>query len=53
MPCATDVFRYASWVDDQGMFSMSTAADRVFLHPLRRISGEPCPGMLPSVGDVR
>ncbi len=25
--------------------------DRVSLHPLRRISGEPCPGMLPSMGD--
>ena len=44
------VFRYASWYDDQGGFHMSTAADRVSLHPLRRISGEPCPGMLGSVG---
>ncbi len=44
------VFRYASWVDDQGRFSMSTAADRVSLHPLRRVSGEACPGMLESVG---
>lgn len=47
------VFRYASWENDQGGFAMSTAADRVSLHPLRRVSGEPCPGMLPSVGDVR
>ena len=30
----------------------STAADRISLHPLRRIGGEPCPGMLPSVEDV-
>ena len=29
--------------------SISTAADRISLHPLRRISGEPCPGMLESV----
>ena len=29
--------------------SISTAADRITLHPLRRISGEPCPGMLESV----
>ena len=43
------VFRYASWENDRGGFTMSTAADRVSLHPLRRISGEPCPGMLPSV----
>lgn len=44
------VFHYASWENDQGGFSMSSAADRVSLHPLRRISGEPCPGMLESVG---
>ena len=25
-------------------------ANKVALHPLRRVSGEPCPGMLPSVG---
>lgn len=43
------VFRYASWGDDQGRFTMSTTANRVSLHPLRRVSGEPCPGMLPSV----
>jgi len=47
------VFHYASWEDDQGGFTMSTAADRVSLHPLRRVSGEPCPGMLPSVEDGR
>ena len=29
--------------------TISTAANRVSLHPLRRVSGEPCPGMLPSV----
>ena len=28
---------------------MSGVNNRVSLHPLRRISGEPCPGMLPSV----
>lgn len=43
------VFHYASWEDDQGGFYMSTAADRVSLHPLRRISGEPCRGILESV----
>lgn len=43
------VFRYASWEDDQGGFHMSTSANRVSLHPLRRVSGEPCPGMLPAV----
>ena len=32
--------------------AVSTAADRISLHPLRRISGEPCAGMLPSVDDV-
>ena len=33
--------------------SVSTAADRVSLHPLRRVSGGPCPGMLPSLLTVR
>ena len=46
------VFRYASWEREDGSFSVSTAADRISLHPLRRVSGEPCPGMLPSVDDV-
>ena len=31
--------------------SVSSAANRISLHPLRRVSGEPCPGMLPSVND--
>ena len=43
------VFRYASWIDDQGARFTSSTADRVSLHPLRRVSGGPCPGMLPSV----
>ncbi len=43
------VFRYASWEDEQGRLHTSTAADRVSLHPLRRVSGEPCTGMLESV----
>ncbi len=30
---------------------LSGVNNRVSLHPLRRISGEPCPGMLPTVGD--
>ena len=47
------VFYYASWENDRGGFTMSSAADRVSLHPLRRVSGEPCPGMLPSLDDVR
>ena len=29
--------------------TISTTANRVSIHPLRRISGEPCPGMLESV----
>ena len=31
--------------------SVSTTAERISLPPLRRVSGEPCPGMLPSVDD--
>ena len=46
------VFRNAAWGDDQGRFTLSSTANRVSLHPLRRVSGEPCPGMLPSVEDV-
>ncbi|MYG81053.1 MAG: hypothetical protein F4187_04485 [Gemmatimonadetes bacterium] len=46
------VFRNAAWGDDQGRFTLSSAANRVSLHPLRRVSGEPCPGMLPSVEEV-
>ncbi len=42
-------FRNVAWGDDQGSFTLSSTANRVSLHPLRRISGEPCPGMLPSV----
>jgi len=47
------VFRNIAWGDDQGRFTLSSAANRVSLHPLRRVSGEPCPGMLPSVEDGR
>ena len=43
------VFRNVAWGDDQGRFTLSSNANRVSLHPLRRVSGEPCPGMLPSV----
>lgn len=43
------VFRNIAWGDDQGRFTLSSTANRVSLHPLRRVSGEPCPGMLPSV----
>ena len=32
-------------------FTTYSAANRISLHPLRRVSGEPCPGMLPSVDD--
>ena len=46
------VFRYSSWERAPGSFTISTAADRISLHPLRRISGEACPGMLPSVEGV-
>ena len=42
------VFRYATWKEGN-TYNVSTAADRVSLHPLRRVSGKPCPGMLPSV----
>ena len=31
---------------------LSGVNNRVSLHPLRRISGEPCPGMLPSLDEV-
>ena len=44
------VFQNVAWENDQS-FKLSTAANRVSLHPLRRVSGAPCPGMLPSVGD--
>ena len=54
------VFHYAIWEHELppgidlpdgavAPISISTAADKVTLHPLRRVSGEPCPGMLPSV----
>ena len=46
------VFRYDFGPTDQGGIYISQAANRVSLHPLRRISGEPCPGMLPSLDDV-
>ncbi len=57
------VFHYAVWERElppgidlpagatASSISVSTAAERVTLHPLRRVSGEPCPGMLPSVGE--
>ena len=44
------IFRNVAWGDDRGRATLSSAANRVSLHPLRRVSGEPCPGMLPSVG---
>ena len=43
------VFHSPNWEDDQGRLHTSAAANRVSLHPLRRVGGEPCPGMLPSV----
>ena len=43
------VFRNVAWGDDRGKFTLSSTANRVSLHPLRRVSGDPCPGMLPSV----
>ncbi len=57
------VFHYATWETElppgfelpagaEAPMTISTAADRISLHPLRRLSGEPCPGMLPSVEDV-
>lgn len=60
------VFHYAIWEEDlppeiarrlpAGVRPVSThrstAANRISLHPLRRVSGEPCPGMLPAVEDV-
>ena len=33
----------------QTFIHVDDSANGVFLHPLRRVSGEPCPGMLPSV----
>ena len=46
------VFGYDSGSTDQGGSFISQAANRVSLHPLRRVSGVPCPGMLPSVDGV-
>ena len=49
------VFWYDTGTTVQGnrtTFTTYSAANRVSLHPLRRVSGEPCPGMLPSVEDV-
>ncbi len=49
------VFWYDRGTTVQGnttTFTTYSAANRVSLHPLRRVRGEPCPGMLPSVEDV-
>lgn len=46
------VFEYATGSKDGGGSYISQQANRVVLRPLRRISGEPCPGMLPSVDGV-
>jgi len=46
------VFWYDKGTTVQGnrtTFTTYSAANRVSLHPLRRVSGEPCPGMLPTV----
>ena len=48
------VFRYdtgSSVQRNRITITTYSEANGVSLHPLRRISGEPCPGMLPSVGD--
>ena len=48
------VFRYDTGRTVQGnriTISTYSEANRVSLHPLRRVDGEPCPGMLPSVGE--
>ena len=45
------VYHLATDVDhDTGRERLRTHAFQVSLHPLRRLEGEPCPGMLPSVG---
>ena len=49
------VFRHAvTMTTEQGRTVQTIHANStngVSLHPLRRVSGEPCPGMLPSLGD--
>lgn len=46
------VFRYDTGPNDRGGSFISQQANRVVLHPLRRVGGAPCPGMLPSVDGV-
>ena len=38
--------------ENGGTTYYTDSANRVSLHPLRRVSGEPCPGMLPSLDEV-
>ena len=38
--------------ENGGITYYTDSANRVSLHPLRRVSGEPCPGMLPSLDEV-
>lgn len=40
---------YSEPNENGGTTYYTDSANRVSLHPLRRVSGEPCPGMLPSV----
>ena len=35
--------------DGRRQVTIYSEARQVSLHPIRRVSGEPCPGMLPSV----
>ena len=35
----------------EGLTSAYSYVNKVALHPLRRIAGKPCPGMLLTVGD--
>ncbi|MDE2795780.1 MAG: hypothetical protein OXL34_13250 [Gemmatimonadota bacterium] len=46
------VFEYDFGSTDQGGSYISQQANRVVLRPLRRVSGDPCPEMLPSVVGV-
>ena len=40
-------------VEGQRVVTLYTEARQISLNPLRRVSGQPCPGMLPSVEDAR
>ena len=35
----------------QRVVTLYSYVNKVALHPLRRIAGKPCPGVLPTVGD--